>query len=92
MWTPCPTVLDEPVTILGLEPEDYGLVMLTLLLAALFLPAIPAFGSGLGVALACKHLKRGRPPGALIHRLHALELLPIPGVLRPTLPRCSPWA
>ncbi len=92
MWLACPTVLDEPVTILGLEPEDYGLVMLTLIVAATFLSAIPAFGSGLGVALACLHLKRGQPPGALIHWLHAWELLPIPGVLRPTLPRCSPWS
>ena len=35
--------------------------------------------------------KRGQAPGALIHTLHHLELLRIPGVLRPKVQAYSPW-
>jgi type IV conjugative transfer system protein TraL len=91
MWTPCPTHLDDPVLILGLEPEDYGLVMLTLILAGLVVNALLAFASAVGVGLVFWALKRGHPPGTLIHTLHRLELLPIRGVLRPRVQRYSPW-
>ena len=33
--------------------------------------------------------KRGRPPGALLHSLHGLELTRLPGLLRPTPQRYS---
>ena len=91
MWTPCPTHLDDPVLILGLEPEDYGLVMLTLVLAGLVLNALLAFASAVGVGLSFWALKRGHPPGTLMHAFHRLELLPIRGVLRPRVQRYSPW-
>jgi TraL protein len=91
MWTPCPTHLDDPVLILGLEPEDYGLVMLTLLLASLVGHALVAFACAAGVGVSFWALKRGHPPGALIHAFHRLELLPIRGVLRPRVRRYSPW-
>jgi hypothetical protein len=77
--------------ILGLEPEDYGLVMLTLILAGLVVNALLAFASAVGVGLGFWALKRGHPPGTLIHAFHRLELLPIRGVLRPRVQRYSPW-
>ena len=53
--------------------------------------AVASFGGavllGAGVYLA----KRGRPPGALLHRLHALELTRLPGVLSPRRQRYSAW-
>jgi hypothetical protein len=91
MWTPCPTHLDDPVLILGLEPEDYGLVMLTLVLAGVVLNALLAFASAVSVGMSFWALKRGHPPGTLIHVFHRLELLPIRGVLRPRVQRYSPW-
>jgi type IV conjugative transfer system protein TraL len=91
MWTPCPTHLDDPVHILGLEPEDYGLVMLTMLLAGLVLNALLAFASAVGVGVVFWALKRGHPPGTLIHTFHRLELLPIRGVLSPRVRRYSSW-
>ena len=91
MWTPCPHHLDEPVLILGLEPEDYGLVMLVVLLASLATSALVSFGLACLVGVAFHRLKRGQPPGALIHALHGLELLPIPGVLRPRATPYAPW-
>ncbi|MCI0356336.1 MAG: type IV conjugative transfer system protein TraL [Acidobacteria bacterium] len=91
MWTPCPKHLDEPVLILGLEPEDYGLVMLVLLLTSLMWSALLSFGLALLAGMACGRLKRGRPPGALIHALHRLEILPLPGVLRMQPPHYAPW-
>ena len=91
MWTPCPKHLDEPILILGLEPEDYGLVMLVLLLASLVASALLSFGLALLAGLACGRLKRGQPPGTLIHALHRLEILPIPGVLRAQPRHYAPW-
>ena len=38
MWTACPVVLDEPITVLGLELEDLGLTALVLVAAAYALP------------------------------------------------------
>jgi hypothetical protein len=83
--------LDDPVLVLGLEPEDYGLVMLTMLLAGLVVNALLAFACAAGVGVSFWALKRGHPPGALIHAFHRLELLPIRGVLRPRTQRYSPW-
>jgi hypothetical protein len=91
MWTPCPKNLDEPVLVLGLELEDLAVMMLTLILASTVLAFLP---SVLVVGLAGCGLwrgKRGQAPGALIHACHRLELLPIPGVIRPRAPRYSPW-
>jgi hypothetical protein len=91
MWTPCPKHLDEPVTILGLEPEDYGLVMLSLIVASLVMHALLAFACGAGVAWLSWALKRGRAPGALIHALHRWDLVPIRGVLHLRGQRYAPW-
>lgn len=91
MWTPCPIVLDDPVTICGLEAEDFGLVALTPLLASLLLDAVPSLlGAGLlGTALYLT--KRGQPPGALLHALHGLELTRLPGLLAPRRRLYSAW-
>jgi hypothetical protein len=91
MWTPCPVILDEPVKILGLEPEDVAVVGAVTLLASLGLDAIPSFACGLGLGAALYFAKRNRPPGALLHRLHALELTKLPGILGLRLQRYSPW-
>ena len=42
--------------------------------------------------LLFRRLKRGRPPGALIHLAHQLELIRIPGAVRPRARRYSPSA
>jgi hypothetical protein len=91
MWTPCPMVLDEPVTILGLEPEDVGLVAALPLLLALVLDTLPCFAATAALGLALSLTKRGKPPGALLHALHGLELTRLPGLLSPRRQRYSPW-
>ena len=91
MWTPCPMVLDAPVTILGLEPDDFAVVAATPLLLALVLDAVASFGGALLLGAGVYLAKRGRPPGALLHRLHALELTRLPGVLSPRRQRYSAW-
>jgi hypothetical protein len=35
--------------------------------------------------------KRGKPPGALLHALHCLELTRLPGLCSPRRQRYSPW-
>jgi hypothetical protein len=91
MWTPCPRNLDEPVLVLGLELEDLAAIMLTLILASTMLALIPSIAVAGLAGYGLWRGKRGQPPGALIHACHRLELLPIPGVLRPRAPRHSPW-
>jgi hypothetical protein len=91
MWTDCPVMLDEPVTICGVEPEDFGLIAVTPLFASFFLAAAPSLllAGALGVALSLA--KRGQPPGALLHALHGLELTRLPGLLAPRRQRYSAW-
>jgi len=84
-------VLDEPVKIFGLEPEDFGLVTATPLLACLFFDAVASFGCAALLGAVLYLSKRGRPPGALLHSLHGLELTRLPGLLRPTPQRYSAW-
>jgi hypothetical protein len=91
MWTTCPVVLDEPVTIVGLELEDLGLTALTLLLASLALTAILSLACAVAVGLFLSRMKRGKAPGALLHTLHQLELMRLPGVLSPRPQRYGPW-
>ena len=91
MWTECPVMLDEPVTICGVEPEDLGLLAVTPLFASVFLDAAPSLllAGALGAALYVA--KRGQPPGALLHALHGLELTRLPGLLPPRRQRYSAW-
>ena len=64
---------------------------LVLLLASLVWSALLSFGVALLAGIVCGRLKRGRPPGTLIHALHRLEILPIPGVLRAQPRHYAPW-
>jgi hypothetical protein len=84
-------VLDAPVTILGLEPEDFAMVAVTPLLLALLLEAVASFGGAVLLGAGVYFAKRGRPPGAFLHRFHALELTRLPGVLAPRRQRYSAW-
>ena len=83
MWRPCPVVLDEPVTIFGMELEDFGLMAVTPLFLSWFLDTIPSFAGGFLLGAALYVAKRGRPPGALLHTLHGIEITRLPGVLSP---------
>jgi hypothetical protein len=91
MWTPCPQVLDEPVKILGVELEDFVLIATFPLCLSLFLDTVPCFVGTALLAYGLYRAKRGRPPGALLHWLHAMELVRLPGVLSPRPQRYSPW-
>jgi len=91
MWTPCPVVLDEPVTIVGLELEDLGLTAFALLLASLMLTATLSLACAAAVGLFLSRMKRGKAPGALLHTCHQRELMWLPGVLRPRPQRYGPW-
>jgi len=92
VWTPCPRNIDKPVLILGFELEDLTVIAASLVLAGLFLDALPAFGVAGLFAGALWVLKRGQPPGVVIHTFHRLGVLPIKGVLRSRTQRYSPWS
>ena len=91
MWTSCPKNLDEPVLILGLELEDIAVTVLVLTIASTVWALLPSMGIAVLAGYGIRRLKRGQPPGALMHACHRLELVPTPGVIRPRAPRHSPW-
>jgi hypothetical protein len=93
MWVNSPRVLDQPVKILGLEVEDLVVAAaVPLLLGIPFdLDALPCFAVAGTLGLALYLAKRGKPPGALLHTLHRLELLKLPGILSPRPRNYGPW-
>jgi hypothetical protein len=91
MWTPCPQILDAPVTIFGVTPEDFAVISVTPLLASLLFDAPGSFGCAALVAAALYLSKRGRSAGDVFQTLHALELLKLPGLLSPRPRTWSPW-
>ena len=91
MWTRCPVALDATVKICGLELEDFALVAVVPLLASTVLGAVASFGCGACLGAVLSLSKRGKAPGALLHRLHALELTRLPGLLGPKRQRYSAW-
>jgi len=93
MWVEGPTQLDTPVLVFGFEVEDLAAMMGVMLLSSLLFEGM----AGVCVVTVCaglllRRLKRGRPPGALIHVAHQLELIRIPGAVRPRERRYSPSA
>ncbi len=92
MWTPCPRALDSTVKFLGLEfPMDYGAVVATFLGLSVFVSTPKSFSIAVALGLGLYFAKRGKPPGALLHTLHSLELWRLGGVLPPTTQVYSPW-
>ena len=91
MWTACPVVLDEPVTIVGLELEDLGLTAFILVLASVAFSAMLSLAMAAAVGFFLSKMKRGKAPGALLHTCHQLELMRLPGVLSPRAQRYGLW-
>src|SRR5262245_26918189 len=93
MWVRCPRVLDEPVRIVGLEPEDFTAALGMPTILSLVLDALPALLSGVAFGVGMYFAKRGRPQGDLLHQLHALGLLTLrgAGILGPCPVLYSPW-
>lgn len=93
MWVDGPTQLDTPVLVFGFETEDLAFMMGVMLLSSfVFEGMVGVCVLTLGSGLALRRLKRGRPPGALIHIAHQLELMRIPGAVKPRARRYSPSA
>ncbi len=90
----CSQTIDEPVRILGLETEDWGIMMLVWIPGELLAPAYVALAIAIAAALVIRVAKRGQPNGALIHAWWALAFR-LPG-WPPSPPaegrRYSPWA
>ena len=90
---PCARVLDEPLRFLGLDGEDAAVGLA--LFGGLHLAGHPFWGLAIGLAatIALHLLKRGKPPGIVLHRCWALgaRIRPLPAAPRRTGSRRSPW-
>ena len=90
MWVEGPTQLDTPVLVFGFETEDLAFMMGVMLLSSfVFEGMVGVCATTLCSGLVLRHLKRGQPPGALIHIAHQLELIRIPGAVKPKVRRYS---
>ena len=93
MWVEGPTQLDTPVLVFGFEVEDLAAMMGVMLLSSVLFEGMAGVCVvTVSAGLLVRRLKRGRPPGALIHLAHQLELIRIPGAVRPRARRYSPCA
>jgi len=86
--------VDAPVLFLGLEVEDWGCVLgVFFFFLEAWTPPI-AIGALVATFIALRAVKKGQPPGILLHRLWTWQLLPLPG-FPPPPPRggrlWSPW-
>lgn len=75
--------IDKPITVLGLEPEEWAVLPACIAVVNLFLDsALLAVALGIVSLVFIKRLKKGQPPGYLIHYLYRLGL-PLKGWPRP---------
>lgn len=91
MWIKCTTILDEPDKVGPFELIDVLLLLAVFMVITFFSDVF--FGLTVTVALlaALYYLKRGKPPGALQHWLHAMEFVKLPGFLSPRRKRYGPY-
>lgn len=95
MSRPCSRVLDQPLRPLGLDDEDWLVGLAIFLFFHLFgwpFWGLVTAGAGIG---ALKVMKRGQPPGIVLHRLWSLRVPLISGAPPPPPlrgQRYSPWA
>lgn len=77
-----PKSIDEPLTILGLAPDEIGGGGLVFLI--LYLQNHPGFGLLLGllIVILLKKTKSGKNDGYLLHKIYEYGL-PLPGLLPP---------
>ena len=76
---PCYRTLDRPLSILGLDPGDLVIVVLSAIAVFVFVGHVTGIALGLGMGLGLRKLKRNRPPGHLYYlayRHGILRLLP----------------
>jgi len=83
MWVDCPSQLDTPVLIFGFEVEDIAAMMAVMMFLGVFIfeGFPPVFGLTVGFGVVLRRLKKGRPPGFVVHLMHRWDILRIPGVL-----------
>ena len=83
MWVDCPSELDTPVLVFGFEIEDIAAMMAVMMFTGMFIfegfPPVLALTVAFGLVL--RRLKKGRPPGFIVHLMHRWDILRIPGVL-----------
>ncbi|MBI2059262.1 MAG: type IV conjugative transfer system protein TraL [Nitrospirae bacterium] len=71
--------IDKPITVLGLEPEEWAVLPATMGLVNLLTgSAVLAIVLSLASVVAIKRIKKGKPPGYLVHFLYRLGL-PVKG-------------
>jgi hypothetical protein len=80
---PCPSTLDRPIVVFGLEPEELVLVGLVGGAILFLVDPLPAVVAGGALWAGLSRVKAGKPPGYLTELLYRSGLLGwAPGFLR----------
>ena len=90
---PCARTLDRPITIMGLEPEEFVLIGIAAGVVMFLVDPVPAVLLGVGLAVFLKRVKSGKPDGYLyylVYRSGLIRYLPaslrVPHLLKPPRP------
>ena len=82
MWVESVTELDKPIFIMGFEVEDFAVGSCVLVMCNfIFETFLPVLAVSTAVMYFVKRIKKGKPPGFIVHLAHSLDLIRIPGVL-----------
>ena len=92
MPRPCPRTVDAPFRILGLEWDDWVAVSTVLMFFLLvWSPAVAGFVLP-ALVIGMRTLKRGQPPGIILHRLWLWRLVELKGFPPPPDRNGSLWS
>lgn len=102
MWRVCRSKFDAPITKFGFDLFDAALLLaiplvgnacLRFVLPDSMRSKIPFLTVAvmLGLAAILYYGKKGKPPGAILHWLHTMEFLRLPGILGPRPQRYGRW-
>lgn len=92
MPRPCPRMVDAPIRILGLEWDDWAVVSIVIMFFLLAWTPAVAVAVAPPVILGLRALKKGQPPGIIVHRLWTWGLVRLKGFPPPPDHHGSLWS
>lgn len=92
MPRPCPRTVDAPIRILGLEWDDWAVVSTVIMFILLAWTPAVAVVVAPPVILGLRAVKKGQPPGIMVHRLWAWGIVRLHGFPPPPDRNGSLWS
>lgn len=92
MPRPCPRTVDAPIRIMGLEWDDWAVMSTVIMFFLLaWTPAVAVVVTP-PVFFGLRAIKKGQPPGIILHRLWVWGVVRLRGFPPPPDPKGSLWS